>query len=102
MRPEEAAAAIAAETAHLKAVPTEAQQLLEAEARAAAASVRVHATRSGDSLSVRVVAKPSGVRITVQGPRAVAYRSMIERQLNSRVPQLKAEIRVRTTTRRSR
>jgi hypothetical protein len=59
------------------------------------------AARSGDTLEVRVVTKPNGVRITVQGPRAATYSALIERQLNRRVPQLQAEIRTQTTTRRT-
>jgi hypothetical protein len=50
---------------------------------------------------VRVVPKGDGIRITLQGPRAAAYRAVIEHQLERRIPALKAEIRIRTTTRRS-
>jgi hypothetical protein len=101
VKPEEAGAAIAAQTANLKEIPQKAQQLLEAEARTAASTVRVQAARAGDSLDVRVVPKGDGIRITLQGPRAAAYRAVIEHQLERRIPALKAEIRIRTTTRRS-
>jgi hypothetical protein len=97
VNPVEAAGVIAAQTEHLKTIPVEALARLERAAREAAAVARAQAAQSRHSVSVRIVARHGGVRVTVQGPQATRYRALIERELNARIPDVKAEIRAQVT-----
>ena len=68
-------------------------------AREVASTVREQAHRAKDQISVRVVEKRDGVRITVVGPRAVRYRRMVQQGLEARMDAAKAEIRAQITRR---
>lgn len=96
MKLEDAAESVTAQTTHLKDVPAQARSALEAAAREAASSVRQAAARNHHNVSVRVVAKPGGVRVTVAGRQAARYRTMVEKDLADRALGVQAQIRTMT------
>jgi hypothetical protein len=93
---EEAGAAIAEQTQHLRDVPAQGRAALEAAARQAASSVRQIAARNHHDVQVRVVNKPNGVRVTIAGRHAARYRTMVEQDLAARLPGVSAQIRTMT------
>lgn len=92
MDPKAAADQLAARAKALRDQPDSPESLHQA-AREVAAQVRTIAARRGDSIGVRVVVKNGGVRLTIVGRKAGAYRKLAKAELERRVPQIKAEIR---------
>jgi len=66
-------------------------------AKQAAGQVRIAASRAGHSVGIRVAQRGQGVRITVTGPQAVRYRSMIGAVLDQQMPGVGADIRAQIT-----
>ena len=58
-----------------------------------ASLVKITASRAGDAVGIRMVNRREGVRITVIGPRAQRYKSLIAAEMERRFPQIKTEIR---------
>ena len=97
MKPEELRREHQKQVAELRAAPAAANIALEKAAIEVGRLVRAEAARRGHSVGVRVVRKPSGVRVTVTGPRATHYRAAVEKALKDRLPQATAEIRAQLT-----
>lgn len=97
MNPDQVHSALEARTAQLKAAaeamdPAPLQRL----AKQVATQIREIAGRSGHVVSVRVVERPTGVRITIVGRNASRYRKMVEDRLTKLVPDAAVEIRTNT------
>jgi len=86
------AAKIKAAGEHLDVTP------LVAAARAAIQAVRTAAQQNRDPVGVRLVEKPNGIRLTVTGPKAARYRTLLEREMNARMPEASTEIRALITS----
>lgn len=99
MSADDVMASLQAQTDRLKTIPVEAQAALERAAKDAASQVRAAAARAHHNVSVRVVQRNGGVRVTVQGPQAARYRALVQRELDARIPGVKAEIRAKVTRR---
>jgi hypothetical protein len=67
-------------------------------ARAAIQVVRAAAQQHRDPVGVRLVEKPNGIRLTVTGPKAARYRTLLEREMNARMPEATTEIRALITS----
>lgn len=89
----------ASQLEELKSLAANADVVLEKAAVEVARMVRTQAAQRGHSVGIRVVRRSSGVRVTVTGPRAGQYRSMVEKALEARVPAATAEIRAQITRR---
>lgn len=98
MRPDQASAELARQTAELRQTRVDPHPLVEA-ARQVASTVRANASRNGHTVAVRVVAKGDGVRLTVVGPHAMRYRVMAEKQMDEMMPGVHAQIRAQITRR---
>ena len=93
MSPEEAAKMLQGRVDALRSVPAEALEVLARETKAAASQVRGVAARARHSIDVRIVVRGGGVRVTIVGQQASRYRAMLEKELDRRVPNMKADIR---------
>lgn len=100
MKPSEGAEELARRAAALRAAGTnvDVSPLLQA-ARETAAAVKAAAASNRHSVGVRIVAKSSGIRVTLTGPHAQRYRKMMADGLDRRAPAAKAEIRANITRR---
>lgn len=98
MNPLEAQAALDARTERIRAAAEAGDPApLVRTARDIASVVRDSAGRNGHVISIRVIERPRGVRITVSGRHAARYRSLVEQKLNRAVPDHAAEIRSQIT-----
>jgi hypothetical protein len=99
MKPVEVQAQLDAQAARIKAAGEhiDVTPLMQA-AKAAANAVRTAAAQRRDPVGIRVVEKANGVRLTVTGPKAARYRSLLSQELNSRMPSAQAEIRALVTS----
>ena len=96
MRPEEYGVAQQQMEDELRHPPPVPPALLDA-AKQAASLVRANASRAGHSVAVRVVSKGDGVRMTVVGPQAHRYQSMLSRTMDELMPGVHAQIRAQIT-----
>jgi hypothetical protein len=101
--PEQAARALAARTADVKAAGdgVSIEPLMRAT-RQAANVVRQHASRSGSPISIRVSQRANGVRVTVTGRDAARYRALLSQQLATLMPAAKADIHAQIKARAAR
>ena len=91
-----AMAAMAGQTQAAKAVAVDSAALVRA-AKLAAGIVRHRAVRAGHIVSIRVIERPNGVRISVSGPQAHRYRKVIGAELDRLKPETAADIRAQIT-----
>jgi hypothetical protein len=63
----------------------------------AAGTVRLMALTSGDQVDIRVMQRANGIRISVTGPKAKRYRSVITSELDRLHPATVAELRTQIT-----
>lgn len=101
MKPEDAVKPLKQAADDLRAVRPDPQPLLEA-AKEVTSLLRANAARAGHSVAIRVIGTGDGVRITVVGPQASRYRALARREMDARMPGVKAEIRAQITRRRTR
>lgn len=100
MNPERVGAELAERTAYLKDVPAKSLDQMAKSVREVIAGVRGQAQRAGHNIDVRMVVRGQGVRVTVLGPHAARYRSLISKELTRR--DLQAELRTMATSRKKR
>lgn len=97
MTPDEVAELQRSQTRQLALDAQAPLEALEQAANEVAKIVRSDAARSGRSVGIRVVRKPTGVRVTVTGPNAPRYRRVVEDELDKRIPGVEAQVRARIT-----
>lgn len=103
MNPDQVHDALQARMAELKAAAAASDPApLQRVARQVASQVREIAGREGHVISIRVIERPNGVRITVTGRYASRYRKMVEDRLGKLVPDAAVEIRTQITTQKAR
>lgn len=66
-------------------------------AQEVAGMVKSEAARRGHALDIRVVARGDGVRLTIRGRHAGAYKAMVSQQMHARIPGVMADIRAQIT-----
>lgn len=96
MKPEEAANELERRAESLRQAQPDAQAIVRG-LHEVASVVRATAARSGDSIGIRVLSRREGVRITVTGPRSARYKSLIQTEMDRRMPGITAEIRTMLT-----
>ena len=92
MNPAQAMAAMNARAEVLAAGGAPDPASLVRAAKAAAGKVRQLAASSGHSVSIRVIERPNGVRISVSGHQAHRYRAVVTAELDRLRPETKADL----------
>lgn len=100
MTPEQASDALRSTSDAIRAAGEEAtaEPLLKMASQVAQ-EVRALAAQSGHSIGIRVASKDRGIRLTVTGRQAGRYRQLVERRIDTLMPEVKTEIRAMVTRR---
>ena len=81
----------------LTAATTADPEALQRAAKTVASTVRSMAFRSGHQVNIKVTSRANGVRISVSGPQAHRYRTIMTAELNKVRPETAADIKAQIT-----
>lgn len=95
MKPVDAARALSESASRMSRAVRIDTTAMMALAKQSAASANRAAQSSRDSIDIRVTQHSDGVRVSIRGPNALRYKSMMSRQMNAGMSNVKADIRAR-------